>query len=553
LRVLIAAGEALSSDLAERWGRGRRLINAYGPCEVTVCATLGDYHPGEGTPGIGGPIAGTAALVVDRQGQWAIPGSDGELWIGGAGVGLGYVGLEALTKDRFVTDPRPGVEGRVYRSGDVVRARANGGLRFIGRDDRQVKVRGTRIELDEIERVLQGLPGVAHAAVRVVPDGLGAPLVAAWASGAGATSADALRRGLAEHLPETMLPSRLIVVDTMPMTATGKVDRMALSDSGPEADGTGEIAPVGPMETAIAAKMAEVLGLSHPPGRFDNFFTLGGHSILAVRLAATLSETLGQTIPLPRLFAHPTPAALAAALAARPSEAPRGIRTLRAGSGRVGFLVHAVDGTGQAYAPLAAAWPTDRRLVAVEQERDFETLEELAAAHAAEIDRVVEAEAPGAPVDLLGWSLGATVAAAIAGQLRTRGRTVALVVVDATPPSPTATSGVEEDALAEAAAAVGGGADLVARVRRNVRLAEGAALGRLPGGVGVIRAEGTPRPEATPDLGWGAVFDRVEVASAVGDHLTVLKADPATLAARIEAMWQAMGKAMGKEGTPCAT
>jgi amino acid adenylation domain-containing protein len=537
LRTLISVGEPLSAELADRWAPGRRLLNAYGPCEATICTSLDDCVAGAGTPTIGRPIDGATALVVDRHGQPAIPGAKGELWIAGLGVGLGYLAEAALTAEHFVADPRPATTGSVYRSGDLVRVRGDGRLQFIGRDDRQVKVHGVRIELDEVETALAALPGVEHAAVRAVQDADGRPALAGWVCGPSVQDAARLRDLLAERLPQSMLPAYLAVVDRMPLTATGKVDRGALPDPSSSAlAAAGTQAPVGPVETLIAGTMAELLGLSEPVPRHGAFFTLGGHSLLAVRLAGLLTERLGRPVPLPLLFGHPTPAGLAAALAsARETAAACTLRPLRGGPQPPAYLLHSVDGSGQPYAALAEAWPGQRGLIAVEQAGDFDDLDTLAVAYA---ERILEHAGASAPVLLAGWSLGAVIAASVAGRLRGQGIPAAVVLIDAAAPTQAAsTPGGDDEALADAARQAGADAQLVERVRRNVALARPA--GRLPGAAGILRAEGTPRPGAPPDLGWAQLFDRVCCQSVPGSHMTVLKDDPLAVATAIEALWRA--------------
>ncbi len=531
LAVLIAAGEPLSPDLAARWRHGRRMLNAYGPCEATVCAAYDVCAPDAAEIAIGRPLHGVSLMVIDRHGAPALPGARGELWIAGLGVGLGYLGANDRNAAHFVADPRPGVDGKVYRSGDMARVGADGRVRFVGREDRQVKVRGGRIELDEIEAALTAMPGVTQAAARVVADVEGNPAVAAWAASDGLADAGALRRMLAQSLPETMLPAYLTVLDALPLTATGKVDRQAL----PDPAGAGQAAgasPEGPTETAIAAAFAELLRLDGPVARDASFFTLGGHSLLAVRLAARLGEALGCAVPLPLLFAHPTPAGLATALAAADGEAPCGFRTLREGAGGTVYLIHSVDGAGQVYGDLATVWPAGRRVVAVEQTRDYDDIESMAAAYAG----AIRAVAGAGVIRIGGWSMGARLAAAIARRLRLDGAPVAVALIDAAP------TGLAADAaaLAEAAADVGADPSLIERVGRNVRLAA-TRPASSPGGAGVIRAAENVRDGAAADLGWGDVFQSTATAAASGDHMSILSAGPAALAALIERLWAETG------------
>ena len=537
IRVLIAAGEPLSAELVERWAPGRRMVNAYGPCEATVCTTIDDCQIGTGIPTIGRPIPGMAAMVMDRWGNPVIPGANGELWIGGIGVGLGYFGAPDLTAERFVKDPRQGVEGIAYRSGDVVRVQGDGRLRFVGRDDRQVKVRGVRIELDEVEVALAGIDGVDQAAARVVTGGDGLSVVAAWVSGPAARDVARLRRDLGAALPETMMPSYLMAVDTMPMTATGKIDRGALADPDVEiASVPGSEEPVGPVEMVIAEAIAEVLGLAAPVARDTAFFTAGGHSLLAIRLAARLSERLGQSVPLSMLFAQSSPAGLAGALAAREDDVPCALRVLRDGAGRSAYFFHAVDGTCQAYQALVEAWPDDSRIVAIEQVRPSKDLTTLAEHYAAAIQQDATSRGVGGVIRLVGWSLGATIAAVVAGHLRFRGQPVAVVLIDAASASLTDAAG-DEAALIEAAREVGAGAALVDRVRANIRLASNFAFGHIPGAVAVLKANETARDSVASDLGWGDVFGRVIARGFPGTHMTILGDDPRGLAKAIQALW----------------
>ena len=532
LRVLVSAGEALGAAMAERWARGRRLLNAYGPCEATVCATLQEYRPGDGEPTIGSPIAGMCAMVMDAAGRPAAPGAVGELWIAGLGVGLGYLGDPALTAERFLADPRRGREGRVYRTGDMVRVRRDGRLQFVGRTDRQVKVRGVRIELDEVEAALSALPGVEHAAATLVADADGRPALAAWVSGSALPDAARLRADLAMVLPETMLPAFLTVLDRMPMTATGKIDRTAL----PEPDRArrpGASSFADPLERVIATVAGEVLGIGGPIDPNASFFTLGGHSLLAVRFAALLSDRIGRPVPLPLLFANPSPAALAAALGSQLDACV--LRTLRDGEGAPVYLVHAVDGTCTAYRPLAEAWPDGARVVAVEQGHSFADLATLAEAYAKRI--LDDLGDVAGPVRIVGWSLGAVIVAAVAQKLRAEGRIVLPVLIDAAGPGTQDETDIEIE-LAEAAGRIGAGAELIERVRGNVRLAATLPAAEREGAALLLRAADTDRPDGPADLGWSAWFSRVETATVEGTHHTVLTTDPAALAGLAEAWWK---------------
>ncbi|HET7461732.1 MAG TPA: amino acid adenylation domain-containing protein [Longimicrobium sp.] len=313
VRTLVTAGEALPGSAARRWAPGRRLVNAYGPTEATVCAAL---HPcrgdEEGGPPLGRPLANVRVYVLDRRGDPVPVGVTGELYVGGAGVARGYLGRPALTAERFVPDPfggRPGA--RLYRTGDLGRWRPDGTLAFAGRADHQVKVRGYRIEPGEIEARLREHPGVREAAVVAREDAPGEKRLVAYVVGDDTAAADALRAHLAAALPEYMVPGAYVRLERLPLTPNGKLDRAALPS--PEGDAHAAQAyeaPLGDTERTLAAIWAEVLGIDRV-GRRDNFFELGGHSLLAVQVIARMRE-VGLHLEVQALFELPTLAALAA-------------------------------------------------------------------------------------------------------------------------------------------------------------------------------------------------------------------------------------------------
>ncbi|GII00832.1 non-ribosomal peptide synthetase [Planobispora takensis] len=333
--VGLVGGEALPLPLAaELRPRVRRLVNMYGPTETTIWSTAWEVPPDPGEVLIGRPIANTQVYVLDPDDRQAPIGVPGELVIGGAGVARGYLGRPALTAERFVPDPWGPPGSRLYRTGDRVRLRPDGTLEFLGRADRQVKLRGHRIEPGEIEAVLESCPGVAQAAVVVRDDRLAAYLVAAEAadpsgtgpygvglSGVGLQGADLQgaapygadpREYAAGLLPAVMVPSVFTWLPALPLTPNGKVDRNALPDPALPAGGRGG-APTGASQLRVAGLFSQVLG-AREVGTDDDFFTLGGHSLLAVKVIAALEAELGVEVPIPVLFGNPTVAGLAAAL-----------------------------------------------------------------------------------------------------------------------------------------------------------------------------------------------------------------------------------------------
>jgi len=321
VRLRMTAGEPLPRDLADAIGAGTgvRLWNLYGPTETTIYSGGDAVSPSPAPIEIGPVIAGTQLYVLDARLRPVPPGIRGEVYIGGAGVALGYHGAPGMTAGRFVPDPfsgRPG--GRLYRTGDVGRWRSSGRIELAGRVDRQLKIRGYRIESGEVEAALRGHGDITQAVVSVRGGGHDVRLVGYLVTRSGASRAPAgLREHLRELLPDYMVPSALVVLPALPLTGSGKIDYRAL----PEPDwgavpGQVPAAPRTPTESRLAAITAELLGLPAPVGVSDNFFALGGHSLTATRLMARIRAVYGVDLPIRTLFSDPTVAGLAAALAA---------------------------------------------------------------------------------------------------------------------------------------------------------------------------------------------------------------------------------------------
>ena len=331
LRTVIAAGEACPSELVGRWSAAREFFNAYGPTETTVCATMELCDPREsGNPPIGRPIANARVYLLDRHLNPTPLGVPGELCVGGVLVARGYRNRPDLTAERFVPDPFGGVAGaRLYRTGDLARFRPDGRLEYLGRVDEQVKVRGYRIETGEIEAILREHPAVAEAAVVARDDGSGAKqLVAYWVDGPGqaATSSD-LRAFLRGKVPEYMVPSLLVKLESMPLTPSGKIDRKALPapDASQRRGGQVYVAPRTATERVLAQLCGDLLGVAQV-GVQDNFFDLGGHSLLATQLISRIRRQFEIELPLRTLFERPTVEGLALAidqaLAVQPAAVP---------------------------------------------------------------------------------------------------------------------------------------------------------------------------------------------------------------------------------------
>ena len=317
--MILCGGEAWPPRLAESLlPRGAALWNVYGPTETTIWSARHRVTRADDVT-LGEPLANTALLVLEPTGEPAPLGVPGELWIGGAGLALGYHGRPDLTAERFVAHPR---YGRLYRTGDRVRRRGDGGLEYLGRLDDQIKLRGYRIELGEIESVLAAQPGVAQAVVALRHDG-GEPRLVAYVVLAPGEADDAPRLAalvepMRRALPEYMVPTAIVAIDALPLSPAGKVDRRALPAPAEDASGAAReyVAPRTPLEAQIAGVWADVFRRERV-GVEDDFFALGGHSLLAMRVIARLADALPVRLTIGALFDGRTVAGLAALVVQR--------------------------------------------------------------------------------------------------------------------------------------------------------------------------------------------------------------------------------------------
>ncbi len=331
LRRAIASGEALPPETVDRFFDrfpAAELHNLYGPTEAAVDVTAHECRPGASIVPIGRPIANLTIHLLDVHGAPAPPGTPGELYIGGVGVGRGYTNRPDLTALRFVPDPFAGLGpgARLYRTGDLARRRDDGAIEFLGRLDHQVKIRGLRIELGEIEAALGALPEVAASVVVAARGADGGARLAAYVVPRDADAAedtgerlrlrDRAREALAARLPEYMVPSDWVILPEFPLSPNGKLDRRALprpevarvAEEGAESD-----RPRTPTEELLAVLWSDLLGTGEI-GRGQSFFDLGGHSLLATRMSGRIRALFGADLALPEIFAHPKLAAMAEAI-----------------------------------------------------------------------------------------------------------------------------------------------------------------------------------------------------------------------------------------------
>ncbi|AGP41600.1 non-ribosomal peptide synthetase [Sorangium cellulosum] len=461
-RLLVLGGEALPLALVDRiaaLSSGCAVANHYGPTETTVGAMvlpLDDLRDRRGCASvpIGRPLANAEAYVLDERLEPAPAGTVGELYLGGAGLARGYLGQPGLTAERFVPHPF-GAGARLYRTGDRARYRPDGAIEFMGRRDHQLKIRGHRVELGEIEARVREHPAVGQAVVIAArQDGAAGPAIVAYVVPRdGALDEAALRAFLRERLPEYMHPSDVVLLRALPLTANGKVDRRALPSPAARRR-RAYVAPRTPVEEALAKIWADVLGRPQV-GVEDDFFDLGGHSLLAIPLMHRIQQALGGSLSLMAIFEAPTVAGLARLLGGeRPASSVVALR--EAGSRPPLFCVDPTGRHVRAYEGLAGALGDDQPVLGLElgpalaREAEAVSIRRIAERLSREIR---ERQARG-PYLLLGWSLGGVLALAVARALEEQRETVAFVgLLDTQPRTGVYASG-EPDAVEELAAYV---------------------------------------------------------------------------------------------------
>ncbi|MFG2296413.1 amino acid adenylation domain-containing protein [Streptomyces sp. NPDC048603] len=503
----LCGGEALPPALAARMRSALGTVwNVYGPTETTVWSTAHRLSPADpaGPVPIGGPLANTTLHVLDGRMRPVPTGVFGELFIGGAGVARGYHGRPSLTAERFLPDPF-GSGGRLYRTGDLVRRQAGGGLEYRGRADGQVKVRGHRIELGEVEAALAAHPDVAAAAAAVHGTGVDAVLAGyvVWRTGDGDPAA--VRDRLLAELPAAMVPGTVTALERLPLTPNGKLDRRALPAPAPgAAAGAGAVAPRTAVELRMARLWEEVLDTA-PVGVRDDFFALGGHSLRAFALMGAVRREFGVELPLNLVFRRPTVELLCAALPEAAAASGRLLVPLADGDRDRPplVLVHPRGGDVVCYRDLVRALgagpAAGRRVWGLEAvgcntaEAPLEDVGAMAERYLAEL----RAEQPHGPYLLAGWSFGGTVAFEMAARLEAAGERVAyLGLVDTAAPG--------ASARADAAAEDGDALVRLALAARGGPVAEAGAAEARAAEAGAAEADA---PEADEEALFEALFE----------------------------------------------
>jgi len=425
LRIL-CGGEALPRELAEALlTRVGEVWNVYGPTETTIWSTVARVTSGAGPLPIGRPIANTQIHILDPYGNTAPIGVTGELFIGGAGLAQGYRNRPDLTAERFVE-----VRGeRLYRTGDLARWRPDGSILCLGRVDNDEKIRGYRVSVEEIEGALAKHPQIAAAAVRSWPDASGERALAAYVVPHDGAEPDraTLREHLAQTLPHYMIPSHIELLPVLPMTPNGKIDRKALPQPGGNADAA-IVPPQGETEEALAAIWCDILRIP-AVGRDDNFFDLGGHSLLVARLLVRIEQHWGRRVGMAEFFGSPTLSKLAALIEGDAEIEVGALVPLQPLGDQLPLLW--IDG-GPTFMALAKALGTDRPFLGLALgpilERDLKPgmrFEDIAAAVVA----VIRQRRPRGPYLIGGWCTNGILAFEIARQLRAAGDDVPLLAL----------------------------------------------------------------------------------------------------------------------------
>lgn len=590
VKQLLSGGDVLSPAHVRKALDAMRcgyVINGYGPTEnttFTCCHRVRIEETSSAAIPIGRPIRGTEVFILDQEMRPVTGEQVGEIFIGGEGLARGYLNRPELTAEKFVQNPfSSDASARLYRSGDLAHYNANGDIEFDGRIDLQVKIRGFRIELGGVESVVNSIPGVSDSAVVVKHAGTDSKRLICYfvRKSVDGPDAAALERIIIGKLPAYMVPSEFIELDQLPLNPNGKVDRRCLAEreGARKREPDDGFAAAGKLEREIAATLGDVLKNS-TVGVDDDFFHLGGNSLVAARLFARIEKQFGKRLPLATILNARTPRRLAAVIGDDQFRAPWDslVPLKTTGSRPPLFLVHAIGGNVVGYQQLASCLPADQPLYAL-QARGLdgkcppaETVEEMAGCYIAAI-RSVQAEGP---YYLSGYSAGGVVAFAIACRLQQSGAKLAkLILIDSSIEGPVRNISRPQPLAAECSRlsrTVLGNFEYMRRigvheflelkrrnfrmnariVRRNLHLGRECKLdveesfiralrnyrpGKFHGSVLLLRTGGAEFNSPDPDLGWSTVVDgAVEVHEMPGDHDSILmKPQVDLLAAKISA------------------
>ena len=450
LQTIIAAGEVCSSNIIKPWAlSGRQIFNAYGPTEATVWATISRISNYKEKPSIGRPISNTQTYILNSHLQPVPVGIPGELYIGGDGLARGYLNRPELTAEKFIPNPFSNkISDRIYKTGDLATFKPDGTIEFIGRIDEQVKIRGFRIELGEVEAALNQHPAVRQAVVIVREDVPSNKQLVAYVvqnpeqllTAEAEYTIPLLRQFLREKLPKYMMPSAFVVLESLPLTHTGKVDRRALPICVSEAEPLAHrfnlekvfVAPRTSTQSILVEIWAELLNLERV-GIHDNFFDLGGDSLLAVRLMSQIYDRFERELPLSLLFLNPTVEALANTLDSATNPLPWSplVAIQAIGSKPPFFCIHPIFGVVFPYYELAHHLGSNQPFYGLQplgidgEHPPLKRIEDMAAYYIKAL-RTVQ---PEGPYCIGGWSFGGLVAFEMAQQLTASGQKVALLAV----------------------------------------------------------------------------------------------------------------------------
>ncbi|MBD1892511.1 non-ribosomal peptide synthetase [Coleofasciculus sp. FACHB-SPT9] len=443
LQTIICAGESCSQNIVKRWAVDRKFFNAYGPTEATVWATIAEISNDSHKPSIGRPISNTQIYILDAHLQPLPIGITGELYISGDGLAQGYLNRPDLTAERFIPNPFNSYRDKnsristIYKTGDLARYQPDGKIEFLGRLDDQVKIRGFRIELGEIEAVLTQHPAVRETVVITIEKVSGDKRLVAYIVPAQnfTPTIIELRDFLKKKLSEYMVPSAFVVLESLPLTPNGKFDRHNLPEhdnsTNPSLD-KAYIEPRNPTESTLAKIWAEVLNIKRV-SIHDNFFDLGGNSLLSITLMEQIKKQFERELPLSTLFLNPTIEGLASTLSPEtdsPFWSPL-VAIQPKGSNPPFFCVHPIFGVVFPYYEFAYHLGTEQPFYGLQplgidgEQSPLTRIEDMAAYY---ID-ALRAVQPNGPYFLGGWSFGGLVAFEMAQQLQKSGQKVALLAV----------------------------------------------------------------------------------------------------------------------------